>query len=57
MCANSSVSEEHVSSYYVVGYVIVTGLSGAFAQSGQSETGIAVIPFLFVFLAGYDLAM
>ena len=41
----------------LVGYVIVTGLSGAFAQSGQSATGIAVIPFLFVFFAGYDLAM
>jgi MFS family permease len=41
----------------LVGYAIVTGLSGAFAQSGQSATGIAVIPFLFVFFAGYDLAM
>jgi hypothetical protein len=41
----------------LVGYVIVTALSGAFANSGQPETGIAVIPFLFVFFAGYDLAM
>jgi len=41
----------------LVGYVIVTALSGAFANSGQSATGIAVIPFLFVFFAGYDLAM
>ena len=41
----------------LVGYVIVTALSGAFANSGQPATGIAVIPFLFVFFAGYDLAM
>lgn len=41
----------------LVGFTLVTGLSGAFAVSGGDATGIAVIPFLFVFFAGYDIAM
>jgi MFS family permease len=41
----------------LVGFILVTGLSGAFAVGGASATGIAVIPFLFVFFAGYDIAM
>lgn len=41
----------------LVGFVLVTGLSGAFAVGGAGATGIAVIPFLFVFFAGYDIAM
>ncbi|KAM0271892.1 hypothetical protein ACHAQH_008934 [Verticillium albo-atrum] len=38
-------------------FVIVTGLSGSFAQSGSSSVGLAVIPFLFLFFAGYDIAL
>jgi hypothetical protein len=38
-------------------YVIITGLSGSFAQSGSGATGIAVIPFLFIFFMGYDIAL
>ncbi|KAK5709607.1 hypothetical protein LTR17_019636 [Elasticomyces elasticus] len=40
-----------------VGFVIVMGLSGSFDASGNAATGIAVIPFLFVFFAGYDIAL
>lgn len=41
----------------LVGFILVTALSGAFAEGGASATGIAVIPFLFIFFAGYDIAM
>lgn len=41
----------------LVGYVITTALSGSFEQTGSSATGLAVIPFLFVFFAGYDIAL
>jgi len=38
-------------------YIVVTGLSGSFAQTGHAATGIAVVPFLFCFFAGYDIAL
>ncbi|KAL9947135.1 hypothetical protein D7B24_009307 [Verticillium nonalfalfae] len=38
-------------------FIIVTGLSGAFASSASSSVGMAVIPFLFLFFAGYDIAL
>lgn len=38
-------------------YIIVTGLSGSFAQTGHSSTGLAVVPFLFLYFAGYDIAL
>ncbi|RYN18751.1 hypothetical protein AA0112_g11418 [Alternaria arborescens] len=41
----------------LVAYILVTALSGAFAESGSPPTGIAVIPFLFIFFAGYDIAL
>lgn len=41
----------------LIGFVLVTGLSGSFAEGGDDATGIAVIPFLFIFFAGYDIAM
>ena len=41
----------------LVSYIIVTGLSGSFAQSGHAATGVAVVPFLFIFFAGYDVAL
>lgn len=41
----------------LISFVIITGLSGSFAESGSSSVGLAVIPFLFVFFAGYDIAM
>lgn len=41
----------------LVSYVIVTALSAEFAQTGHAAIGTAVIPFLFVFFAGYDIAL
>ncbi|OAA60285.1 sugar transporter [Niveomyces insectorum RCEF 264] len=37
-------------------YIIITGLSGSFANTGASATGTAVIPFLFIYYAFYDIA-
>jgi hypothetical protein len=41
----------------LVGFTLVTALSGAFAEGGADAAGVAVIPFLFIFFAGYDIAM
>ena len=41
----------------LISYIIITGLSGSFAQTGTPSTGIAVIPFLFIYFAGYDIAL
>lgn len=32
----------------LVSYIVITGLSGSFASTGDSATGLAVIPFLFM---------
>lgn len=37
-------------------FIFITGLSGSFAQTKHSQTGIAMIPFLFVFNAFYAIA-
>ncbi|KAF4964252.1 hypothetical protein FSARC_7806 [Fusarium sarcochroum] len=37
--------------------IIITGLSGSFAATGDSATGLAVIPFLFIYFFGYDIAL
>ncbi|KAK1976406.1 sugar transporter [Colletotrichum cereale] len=44
-------------SIMLVSFVIITGLSSSFAESGSASIGLAVIPFLFIFFAGYDIAM
>lgn len=41
----------------LVSYIIITGLSGSFASTGTPSVGVAVIPFLFVFFAGFGLAL
>lgn len=41
----------------LLSYIMVTALSGAFATSGHAATGTAVIPFLFIFFAGYGIAL
>lgn len=41
----------------LISFIVVTGLSGSFASTGHSATGLAVIPFLFIFFAGYDIAL
>jgi MFS family permease len=38
-------------------YIVITGLSASFAQTGIPSVGTAVIPFLFIFFAGYDIAL
>lgn len=38
-------------------FIVVTGLSATFAESGSSKVGLAVIPFLFTFFMGYDIAL
>ena len=37
-------------------YIIISGLSGSFADTGAASTGTAVIPFLFLFYGFYDIA-
>ncbi|KAH7118328.1 sugar transporter [Dactylonectria macrodidyma] len=44
-------------SIMLISFIIVTGLSGSFASTGSSSLGIAVIPFLYIFNAGYAIAM
>lgn len=41
----------------LVGYIIVTALSGSFASTQDKGTGLAVIPFMFIFFAGYDISL
>ncbi|KAF5709079.1 hexose transporter [Fusarium mundagurra] len=41
----------------LVSYIVITGLSGSFANTGNSAVGTAVIPMLFIFFAGYDIAL
>ncbi|KAH7011271.1 general substrate transporter [Ilyonectria destructans] len=38
-------------------YIIITGLSGSFAATGNAATGTTVIPFLFIYFMGYDIAL
>lgn len=38
-------------------YIAITGLSGSFASTENSAVGLAVIPLLFIFFAGYDIAL
>ena len=37
-------------------YIVISGLSGSFATTNAASTGIAVIPFLFIFYGFYDIA-
>lgn len=38
-------------------YIVITGLSGSFAQTGNAPVGTAVIPFLFLYYGFYDIAL
>lgn len=40
----------------LVSYIFITALSGSFTTTGTSAVGTAVIPFLFIYYAGYDIA-
>ena len=37
-------------------YIFITALSGSFSTTGTAAIGTAVIPFLFIYFAGYDIA-
>ena len=41
----------------LVSYVILTGLYGSFVTMGNHSVGIAFVPFVFVYFAGYDIAL
>ncbi|KXJ87182.1 general substrate transporter [Microdochium bolleyi] len=41
----------------LVSYIVITGLSGSFASTGYAPVGVAVIPMLFIFFLGYDIAL
>lgn len=41
----------------LVSYITITGLSGGFAATGSTPLGTAVVPFLFIYFAGYDIAL
>lgn len=41
----------------LVSYIVITGLSGSFANTGKIAVGLAVIPMLFIFNAGYAIAL
>ncbi|KAJ5371804.1 Major facilitator superfamily domain general substrate transporter [Penicillium concentricum] len=40
----------------LISCVFIAALSGSFVTTGTSAVGTAVIPFLFIYYAGYDLA-
>ncbi|GJP87671.1 hypothetical protein CBS115989_10459 [Aspergillus niger] len=44
-------------SIMLTAFILISGLSGAFATSGNGPVGIAVIPFLFIYFLGYDIAL
>jgi len=38
-------------------YTVITALSATFADNESKAAGLTVIPFLFIFFAGYDIAL
>ncbi|RMD42580.1 hypothetical protein DV735_g2562, partial [Chaetothyriales sp. CBS 134920] len=44
------------SSGMLCSYIAISALSGTFATGGNAGVGIAVIPFLYIFFAFYDIA-
>ncbi|OJJ71233.1 hypothetical protein ASPBRDRAFT_66226 [Aspergillus brasiliensis CBS 101740] len=44
-------------SIMLTAFILITGLSGSFASSGNGAVGIAVIPFVFIYYLGYDIAL
>lgn len=41
----------------LVSFILITALSGSFAENGSRAVGITMIPFIFLFNAGYGVAM
>lgn len=40
----------------LISYIIITGLSAAYSELGNDKAGIAVVAFLFIYYAHYDIA-
>lgn len=40
-----------------VSYIVVTALSGSFSETGNLSVGLAAVPMIFVYYAGYDIAL
>ncbi|KAL7650983.1 hypothetical protein ACMYSQ_010737 [Aspergillus niger] len=41
----------------IISYVMITAFSASFAEHHERSVGIAVIPFLFIYFAGYGIAL
>ncbi|KAF5971481.1 hexose transporter protein [Fusarium bulbicola] len=41
----------------LVSFVLITAMSGSFAQTGSRSVGVTMIPFVFLFNAGYAIAI
>lgn len=41
----------------LVSFILITALSGSFAETGSKSVGTAMIPFIFLFNGGYGIAM
>ncbi|CEI61810.1 hypothetical protein FVEN_g2868 [Fusarium venenatum] len=41
----------------LVSFILITALSGSFANTGSKPVGITMIPFIFLFNAGYGVAI
>ncbi|KAF6803782.1 sugar transporter [Colletotrichum sojae] len=44
-------------SVMLISFIVVTALSAKFAETQAASFGLSVVPFLFIFFAGYDIAM
>jgi MFS family permease len=44
-------------SIMLVSFIVITGLSGSFATNPVPAVGVSVIPFIFIFFTGYDIAL
>lgn len=41
----------------LVSFAVITGLTAGFEKSQNAPIGLAVVPFLFIFFGGYDIAL
>ncbi|KFZ20379.1 hypothetical protein V501_00171 [Pseudogymnoascus sp. VKM F-4519 (FW-2642)] len=56
---SESRSEEalyNILRHHAGSYILITTLSGSFAEQGSKAVGTAVVPFLFIFFGGYSIA-
>jgi hypothetical protein len=41
----------------IASYIVIIACTATFAKNGSKATGLVVVPFLYIFFAGYDIAM